>query len=619
MFVKQHGLTILVFLPVDVISATGTEVAALGQEVISDKIFNWVTDAETNKPYLKGSGRDAFGRWTGQLVTGEGWRQLQHFGLTKGFVATGYDTPFGPFSRPLQFLRIHLWEPSCANVTCPSAMQDGAARLMQLHLFSKRASKLSSEQRRVFESAYQHLISRDPSLAWTSGQWMTERTGGSDVSQTETTAVYKPNEAQGLASKEEGTPLGPWSINGFKWFSSATDSNMTVLLARTPAGGLSTFLAPMYKHDPDAVTATGLSKADASCLNGVRISRLKDKVGTRPLPTAELVLEDMRGWMIGDEGRGIHEISTVLTITRVHSAVAAAGCVGRSLDIAKAFARVREIGVGKGGRIRLTDSPLHMRTLSRMTAEYRGLMLLTIFTSYVLGLSEHPTESMPGKAAALRAITPSLKHTAALLRVLTQITKAYVCKNSVSLIFSCMESMGGVGYLNNADTESINISRLWRDCAVLPIWEGTTDVNSTDFIRAVKHLKGGQDSLDALEDFIRTASVFNEQTPRTAEWNPIKVWNDLRTRIASTSQSDLMGDARDILWDVAHILISLLLQVDAYSDGNLVAHDIFERFIEDKFAQMPRNKGYSTREKLERDLAIVYGDDSTNSGVAAKL
>lgn len=60
--------------------------ATLGNDVLSDQVFSWITDAERNKPYLKGSGRDAFGRWKGELVTGEGWRSLQNFGFSKGYV-----------------------------------------------------------------------------------------------------------------------------------------------------------------------------------------------------------------------------------------------------------------------------------------------------------------------------------------------------------------------------------------------------------------------------------------------------------------------------------------------------------------------------------------------------
>lgn len=72
------------FLPSDIVATNEAEAAALGQEVISDQVFSWISDAERNVPYLKGSGRDAFGRWAGELVTGEGWRELQKFGITKG-------------------------------------------------------------------------------------------------------------------------------------------------------------------------------------------------------------------------------------------------------------------------------------------------------------------------------------------------------------------------------------------------------------------------------------------------------------------------------------------------------------------------------------------------------
>lgn len=597
-----------VFLSIEVAAASKGEVSALGQEVISDQIFRWISDAERNKPYVKGSGRNAFGRWTGDLVTSEGWKQLQRFGIAKGMVATGYDETspsYGPYARALQFLRLHLWEPSCANVTCPSAMQDGAARLVQLHITDPaRLSRLTPDQRRVFENAFRHLTSRDPSFAWTSGQWMTERTGGSDVSRTETTAMRKATDEYDEFVAEDGVlPLGPWRVNGFKWFSSATDSDMTVLLARTPAGGLSSFLAPLRRR----TRAASDSRPE---LNGVRIQRLKDKVGTAPLPTAEVVLEDTRAWMIGKEGQGIHEISTMLSITRVHSAIAAVGYVGRGLDIARAFSLVREIGTGKGGRISLAESPLHLKTLAGMTVEYRGLMLLATFTAYILGLSEHldKVDSLQ-QSPALKALTPRRGHITALLRVLSQITKGYVCKTSVSLLFSCMECVGGVGYLNNAEQEELNVSRLWRDCAVLPIWEGTTDVLSTDFIRALKHPTGGSESLDALEELIRAASEFtgSRTSNKTfAGWDPVQRWELIRTRVVSETQAELMGDARGILWQVAEILIAVLLHVDARRDSNAVARDIFEEFVGGRFFLPSDRERVSARAKTERDSAIVF-------------
>ncbi|KAJ6440460.1 acyl-CoA dehydrogenase [Purpureocillium lavendulum] len=597
------------FLPAHVRAKSEADVAALGHDVLTDQIFAWITDAERNQPYVRGSGRDVFGQRDSELICTEGWRELQNFGITKGLVATGYDTPYGAFARPLQFLRSHLWVASCANVGCPSAMQDGAACLLKKHLTSpKLSAQLSPEQRRVFEDAYRRLTSRDPSVAWTSGQWMTERPGGSDVSRTETTAVHQPSNV-GLASKQQQLPLGPWSINGFKWFSSATDSRMTVLLAQTQSG-LSAFMAPMRKHDPTATTMTGQTLDDGECLNGVQISRLKSKFGTQSLPTAELVLEDMRGWLVGQEGRGIHEITSILNLTRIHSAVSAVGSIGRGLGVARAYTLVREIGAGKGARIRLVQSSLHMRTLAKMTSEYHGLMLLSFFASYTLGITENPGDKPA--SPALAALTPDAKLTEPLLRVLTQLTKAYVCKASIPLMFACMEALGGVGYLWNAEAEYMNLGRVFRDMSVGAIWEGTTDVLCTDFVRALKHPKGGADSLAALEEVIKKGSAFQGKLPKPGGWDPVARWNEVKARFGD-SQADLMGEGRELLWAVADILVSVLLYVDAATDGNAATTDIFHRFLEGKYG-VARSKG-SPKEELDKDLAIVYGKD----GVAAKL
>ncbi|KAM0252778.1 hypothetical protein ACHAQJ_007616 [Trichoderma viride] len=546
------------FLPTDLRAQIESEVARLGQDVLTDRIFAWISDAERNKPYLKGSGRSAFGQWKGELVVTEGWRKLQEFGFAKGQV-------------------IHI-------STGPSAL------VLILLLWSE-------------------IVSRDPKYTWTSGQWMTERPGGSDVSLTETTAVYRPNEANALASKEENIPLGPWSINGFKWFSSATDSNMTILLARTPAGKLSTFIAPLRKHDPFALNESGNPDPNGQCLNGVRIQRLKNKLGTQSLPTAELVLQDMRGWLIGAENRGIQEISVLLDLTRIHTSSQAVGYAGRGLAVARAFARVREVGAGRGARMRLTDSSLHMKTLARMTAEYRRLMLLHMFTVYILGLSEHPTENDVTEilTPALRTLTPPPKHLVPLLRVLTSLTKAYVCHSAQTLVFACMESIGGVGYLLNEEQEYLNIARLYRDCAVLPIWEGTTDVLSTDFMRALKRPETGVQSIDALDCIIKQA--FAGHGDASSHRNVVQRWDKAKDRIAKGSHADLVGKARDIMWSVAEVLMAALLHVDANnSDSGAAEREIFQRYLEDKFSVQERI-GVTTREELEKDFAIVYGEE----------
>jgi len=73
-----------VFLPPSILEQVQPEIAELGEQVLSQEIFDWVTDSEKNQPYLRGSGRDAFGKPRSELVVTEGWRKLQEFGFRKG-------------------------------------------------------------------------------------------------------------------------------------------------------------------------------------------------------------------------------------------------------------------------------------------------------------------------------------------------------------------------------------------------------------------------------------------------------------------------------------------------------------------------------------------------------
>ncbi|GKT44907.1 acyl-CoA dehydrogenase family member 11 [Colletotrichum spaethianum] len=610
------------FVPTHVIERVEVELAQFGEDVLSDQVFSWVTDSERHKPYLKGNGRDAFGRPISELVVGEGWRGLQDFGIRNGIVATGYDASLGSSARLVQFLKLHLWEGSASNVPCPSAMQDGAARLLQLQL----AKEMDPARRKVLGNALQHLLSRDPATAWTSGQWMTERTGGSDVSLTETVAQYIPSAEPELANAEENIPLGPWSISGFKWFSSATDSAMTILLARTQ-NGISTFFAPMRRHSTCETTMAGRPRGIAGTeLNGVRIQRLKNKSGTQSLPTAELELNGMRGWLLGQEGRGINEISTVLTLTRIHSAVAAVGYVGRGLAIARAYAKVRQVGAGRGERMLLSESPLHMQTLADMTGEYHGLMLLTFFTSSLLGLYEHPETGRPGAFNAPATITLDPKHVSPLLRVLTPLCKAYVCKKAIPLLYSCMEALGGVGYLLNEETEYLNVARLYRDCCVLSIWEGTTDVLATDFLRALKHAKGGAESVEALDAFF-AKNKWPEQRGCSTGGSPADSWEAVKKAVVGNSQAELVGDARYLLWTVAEAFIGLLLHVDYCRDDSGAALDILYRYrvrsTSETFGGLYKGARdrprLNSNDQLDRNFAIVYGRLGSDTARLPKL
>ena len=592
------------YLPPSVLQAVESDLAIFGDDVLSPDIFDWITDAERNLPYIRGSGRDAFGKPKSELVVTEGWRKLQEFGMSNGVVAFNYDTDHRQFSRLIQCIRLHLWEASCANTLCPAAMQDGAARLLELHL-SNPKSLLDATQRCVFQDAFDRLTCRDPARAWTSGQWMTERSGGSDVSQTETVATYSPLDASSalqLADAENNIPLGPWLINGFKWFSSATDSGMTILLAKTgPETGLSAFYAPMRRYNPDLVSATG--KKGGYELNGVNISRMKNKLGTQSLPTAELELVGMRGWLVGEEGKGIQQISTILTVTRVHSTIASLGYLGRGLAIAKSYTLVREIGIGKGRRVPLRKNPLHMRTLATITGEYHSMMLLTFFTIYVMGLEEAKDKEQGVQSLLGSRLTPPAKHVTPLLRVLSSVHKAYCCENTIPQLYGCMEALGGVGYLVNSESEHMNVARIFRDACVLAIWEGTTDVLSSDTLRALKHPLLGKQSLDALDWFVEAA--LNGLSGSAEAVAVSQEWVKLRTSIDTGSQESLLAEARCIVFRIAEVLMAMLSLLDVNFNGGAEGEIMARRFLIKK--RFVEERGVMSKEGLDIDTAIVYG------------
>ncbi|MCJ1245498.1 hypothetical protein MMC30_002702 [Trapelia coarctata] len=233
-------------LPLPFPSTIIPALARLRALVLSKKLLAYVTDAEKNPPYLKTW--DTFGRRRDELVTSEGWRRLRGIGIAEGMVAGEYERELGEGAggadQPAKINehRYHIFSASSAYVICPSAMTDGAASLLQRNLSSP---SLPPSTRPVLHSAFQRLVSRDPREAWMSGQWMTERSGGSDVSGTETVAVRALEGESGRGV--DGAPLGPWRVSGVKWVSSATDADMCVLLARTAGGGLSAFYAPMRR------------------------------------------------------------------------------------------------------------------------------------------------------------------------------------------------------------------------------------------------------------------------------------------------------------------------------------------------------------------------------------
>lgn len=596
-YYTQLILSIVVYLPAALQQSLTPDLSRFGSRVLDPRVLAHLADAERNTPTVQTW--DSFGHRVDNLITSEGWRSLSAMGIAEGIVAIPYENEYGAYSRVYQFLKYQLWSGSNATVTCPSAMTDGAAKLLARQL---AGNSLSETERGVFQEAYRRLVSRDPEVAWTSGQWMTERVGGSDVRNTETLATYSPEDKSRVDA--EGQPLGPWSIDGFKWFSSATDSQMSVLLAKMPDGSLSAFYAPMRQQQTTSSSETEL--------NGIQIQRLKQKLGTRSLPTAELVLSNTRAYLIGAQGHGVKEISTILNITRVHNAVSAVGFWGRGLAVSRAFARVRKTS----GKL-LIDTPAHVRTLAHQHVEYRAMMHLTFFAVALLGVTERPsttrTSTAPRDTAAAFSSLPDNFNFDRLLRLITPLAKATTARSSIAGLAECMESLGGVGYLEN-ETPELNIARLYRDTNVLSIWEGTTNVMADDTVRVLKG-RDGHNVLNTLNEWIGISTTTAEPAVRQTL---LQASQALTNHITSESAENLKLNGRGLLSRLGWLVCGTLLAADAAMDGNDVAGEVLRRWMERRekalfgFDFMGGERGLFGEdvsvESVHWDRRIVFGE-----------
>jgi alkylation response protein AidB-like acyl-CoA dehydrogenase len=366
---------------------------------------------------------DAWGNRIDRIQLTPLWREAEAVAARSGLIAIPYERAHGAWSRVHQFALVYLFTPSTDVYSCPLAMTDGAARTLVHH-----------GNGGLIERALPHLTARDAAQFWTSGQWMTESTGGSDVGLSETLA------------RRDGEV---WRLYGRKWFTSAATSQMALTLARpedNPAGGRG--LALFYLETRDA----------RGQLDRIVLHRLKDKLGTRKVPTAELTLDGTPAVPVAGLQDGVKNIAPMLNITRTWNSISSVAYMRRAIALARDYAR-RRFAFGAV----LADKALHTDTLAGMQAEYEAAFHLAFFLAGMIGAQE---------AGALDANEQEL------LRLLTPLVKLCTAKQAVAVCSEALECFGGAGYV-----EDTGLPMLLRDAQVFSIWEGTTNVLALDAMR----------------------------------------------------------------------------------------------------------------------------------------
>lgn len=440
---------------------------------------------------------------------------------------------------------------------------------------------------------------------------MTERPGGSDVQNTETVATYDPvtdtenSNADGLEKKVE---QGDWLISGFKWFSSATDCDIALMLAKTePSQKLSLFVAPTRSTRTDPITGTTHKTS-----NGIRIHRLKTKFGTKPLPTAELELRNVRAHLVGDLDRGVPTIATLLNVTRTHNFITALSCWRRSMMITKSFARARTT-INQP----LWLFPMHLRLLANMEVRFQGCLQLAFFTTALLSFIDNGSPLSHDRDTMYAPLPNQGEEMKIVLRTLTAISKAAICKTATSAMWECAEAMGGVGYMDEPDEPEFNILRLMRDTSANVIWEGTTNVLASEVVR---HLRKG-DNLAIWETWL-LQSLERVQDQRARDML-MDSWKNIRETLVGQGRElrDVLADGREIMFSLAWVVSGMLLYVDAERDMNEAATETARRWVLDggtgagEFLlpglRPPRNANVTSgsEQRANWDCRLVWGID----------
>jgi acyl-CoA dehydrogenase len=412
-------------------------------ELAGGRLDELAMQADKRTPILHH--RDRFGRDEDWVEYHPAYREMERIGFGEFGIHVMSRRPgvlgWPDIAPPLaKYTLQYLFAQAEFALLCPLSVTDSSILLIQ---------KYGDE--RVKQRYLPGMLSQDLDALIRGAQFMTEKSGGSDVS------------GITLTAKRAGDH---WELWGDKWFCSCADHEIVLLLARcqgASAGnaGLSLFAMPRRLEDGSR--------------NRYRVVRLKDKLGSRSMAAGETIMEGAIAYLLGKPGHGLKHMMDQVNLSRLSHGFRAAGMMRRCLNEALQVARHRQTF----GRT-LIDHPLARRQL----------MKLMLPTEQALSVSMAAAVAMTnGDEAQLRILTPLVKYRA--------------CRDNIPVATGAMEMRGGNGYI-----EDWANAKLIRDAHLGLLWEGTSSVNALDIIRRAVGRAHAQEALArALHRRLDTAPI----------------------------------------------------------------------------------------------------------------
>ncbi|HXA89673.1 MAG TPA: acyl-CoA dehydrogenase family protein [Mycobacterium sp.] len=317
----------------------------------------------------------------------------------------------------------------------------------------------------------EHVLAKFDSGEWAgeTAQLLTERTGGSDLGALETTA------------RRSGPNGDAWLLNGFKWFASNCAGEAFVVLAK-PEGapdstrGVATFLVLRTRRDGSR--------------NGIRVRRLKDKLGTRSVASGEIEFVDAEAFLLSGEpsaeagpsdGKGLGRMMELTNAARLGIALFALGNARRALVESLCYARQRRAFGGP-----LIDKPLMRRKLAEMIVDVEAVQAMVF----------------DGTGATNHRQPHNIRQ-----RIAVPVTKLKACRLGITAASDAIEIHGGNGYI-----ETWPVARLLRDAQVNTIWEGPDNILCLDVRRGIEQTQAHETLLARLRDAVSVSD--DDETTR---------------------------------------------------------------------------------------------------------
>jgi putative acyl-CoA dehydrogenase len=357
--------------------------------------------AETHLPVLRT--HDRFGHRVDEVELDPSWHWLLRGAVEREIHALPWRAPRSGAHVARAALEL-VWTHANAGVLCPVSMTFSAVPALRID------PVLAAEWE-------PRLTAPDYARGALCGMAMTEKQGGSDV--------------RANTTRAEPAGGGWWELTGHKWFCSYPPCAVFLVLAQAPAG-LSCFL---LERGP-----------------GMELQRLKDKLGTRSLPSSEVEFRAAPARLLGEEGRGVATIIEMVTHTRLDCVVGSAASMRRGVAEAMWHARRR----------RAFGAPLAAQPAMANV------------------LADLALESEAATATALRLARAYDEGDHALRRLATAVAKYWICKRATPHAAEALECLGGNGYV-----EESPMPRLLRDAPLNGIWEGSGNVIALDVLRAL--------------------------------------------------------------------------------------------------------------------------------------